>query len=342
MRKAKFCSVHSRDFCNRQHKGHRLFRQEAGLGVNMRVRRSVSRRIFVRGALASAAILELQQVAGALGFGAAAPVCKLVAEQEVGPFYLSQEMLRSDIREGKAGVPLALHVAVLDARTCQPLSHAAVDVWHCDAMGTYSGFAAQPDDFGGPERPPPPPRYLGRTPENFGVEHAGTPPDSSSGFPPPNPHPTDALTFLRGIQVTDDDGAVRFLTVFPGFYQGRTNHIHFKVRLAGHVDARQGSHAISRTFEAGHTSHTGQIFFPEQVTAGLMRQEPYVKHTIHRVASHEDDVFLKQKGSVSVADMGLATGDDPSSGFIARLIVAVDPTAIPQPVQRGPNHGGRP
>jgi protocatechuate 3,4-dioxygenase beta subunit len=48
--------------------------------------------------------------------------------------------------------------------------------------------------------------------------------------PPPENHPTDKLTFLRGVQLTGSDGTVVFKTIFPGFYEGRRNHIHFKVR----------------------------------------------------------------------------------------------------------------
>src|SRR5206468_12278161 len=37
--------------------------------------------------------------------------------------------------------------------------------------------------------------------------------------------------FLRGYQVSDSNGAVEFLTIYPGWYGGRTVHIHFKIRL---------------------------------------------------------------------------------------------------------------
>lgn len=305
------------------------------------MRRALSRRNFVRGALASAAILELQQTAKALGFGAAAPICKLEAEQEVGPFYLTQGLLRADIREGKAGVPLALHVAVLDARTCRPLSHAAVDVWHCDAMGAYSGFTAQPGGFGGPGGhggPPPPPRDFDRDRGDLGPEYAGVPPGPASGFPPSAPKPTDALRFLRGIQITDREGIVNFQTIFPGFYPGRTNHIHFKVRLAGDINAPDKAHFSDRTYEAGHVSHTGQIFFPEDMAADLMRQGPYAKHTIERVKLSQDGVFLNQNGVLSLAEITQQGGEGRSHRLTAKLIVAVDPEAVPAPAQRGPGH----
>jgi len=275
----------------------------------------LTRRRFLRGALAAATTLELQRAARALGFAADAEVCKLLAEQEVGPYYVAGELLRQDIVEGKAGVPLALRIAVLDVRTCKPLTGAAVDIWHCDALGMYSGYTTQSMMQGGPGGPPP-----------GGFSGPGGPPES---------HPTDKLTFLRGIQMTDADGAVRFRTVFPGFYMGRTNHIHFKVRLGGHAEGK--------TYAAGHTSHVGQVFFPEQFAANLMEHEPYSKHKIHRTRQGEDDVFNDQHGELSIARL---TPVGAGGGYVAELVAAVDPTATPAPADRrgGPDGGpgGRP
>lgn len=40
---------------------------------------------------------------------------------------------------------------------------------------------------------------------------------------------TDDYTWLRGTQQTDEDGMVEFETIVPGWYAGRTAHIHLKV-----------------------------------------------------------------------------------------------------------------
>jgi protocatechuate 3,4-dioxygenase beta subunit len=56
-----------------------------------------------------------------------------------GPYYLDLDLVRSDITEGRPGLPLDLRVNVVDAGSCEPLEGAAVDVWHCDAEGAYSG-----------------------------------------------------------------------------------------------------------------------------------------------------------------------------------------------------------
>jgi protocatechuate 3,4-dioxygenase beta subunit len=141
-------------------------------------------------------------------------------------------------------------------------------------------------------------------------------------------HTTDRLTFLRGIQFTDDEGGVEFATVFPGFYMGRTNHIHFKVREGGKVTSRMGA-TNGKTYIEGHTSHIGQVFFPEEFAAELMRHEPYVRHEIHRTTQAEDDIFQDQHGAASLARLRSGDAKRPDAGYVAELIVTVDPTKTP-------------
>ncbi|GHK01820.1 hypothetical protein SY2F82_36170 [Streptomyces sp. Y2F8-2] len=68
--------------------------------------------------------------------------CVLTPEQTEGPYYLDLETVRKNITEGKPGVPLTLRVKVIDTTTCSPLPGTAVDIWHCDALGVYSGYVA--------------------------------------------------------------------------------------------------------------------------------------------------------------------------------------------------------
>jgi protocatechuate 3,4-dioxygenase beta subunit len=67
------------------------------------------------------------------------PDCLLTPEQDEGPFYIDLARVRRDIVENRPGVPLALALTVVDAGTCEPIRDAAVDIWHCDALGVYSG-----------------------------------------------------------------------------------------------------------------------------------------------------------------------------------------------------------
>lgn len=254
-----------------------------------------------------------------LAFGAALPFarraqaapCTLAAEQEVGPFYIADEAMRGDIVEDRAGLPLALRLQVLDSRTCKPLAAAAVDLWHCDATGLYSGFTRMPAMVPPPEGPPP-----GR-PGNA-ILRRGLPPG-----PPPQMRPTDKLTFLRGIQLTDGSGVATFQTIVPGCYVARTNHIHFKVRLSGSVSGP--------SYRAGHTSHVGQVFFPEDAVLQVMEQAPYSQSKTRRTAQTEDGIFTSQYGTSSMADLR----SEGKRTVSAHLVVAVDPDATPQPVRMG-------
>jgi protocatechuate 3,4-dioxygenase beta subunit len=296
--------------------------------------RAFTRRSFIAGSVAIATTLPTLQPVRALALASDIGGCKLFPEQETGPFYVAGELFRTDIVEGKPGVPLDLRIVVLNARTCKPLANAAVDIWHCDALGLYSGFTKQ--NFMGPEGPdgrnglppggPPPgfdPRHPGDRPDDRTDDRPG--PHDQQG-PPPENHPSDKLTFLRGIQLTGSDGSVNFHTIFPGFYMGRTNHIHFKVRIGGH--------SAGKSYEAGHTSHTGQVFFPEEVAAKLMRHEPYSKHEIHRVTQLEDGVFGTQQGEASIAHLEPLHANDFATGSRAQLVATVDPTAIPRDAAR--------
>lgn len=69
-----------------------------------------------------------------------ANACRLTPEQSEGPYYVDLEWLRRNVKEGKRGLRLRLRLVVVDARTCRTLPKAAVDIWHADAAGVYSGF----------------------------------------------------------------------------------------------------------------------------------------------------------------------------------------------------------
>jgi protocatechuate 3,4-dioxygenase beta subunit len=100
------------------------------------------------GALASAALYACGADGGdatrsAGGGTTSPPDCVLTPEQEEGPFYIDLARVRQDIVEDRQGVPLELAVTVVDASTCEPIRDAAVDIWHCDALGAYSGVSPE-------------------------------------------------------------------------------------------------------------------------------------------------------------------------------------------------------
>lgn len=154
--------------------------------------------------------------------------CVLTPELTEGPYYIAGEKVRRDIREGHPGTPLTLRLTVLNAKTCKPIKGAAVDIWHADAAGNYSGFGAG----------------------------------------------ASSRTFMRGIQKTDRNGLATFLTVYPGWYPGRAVHIHVKVHVGGSV------------------VHTGQLFFPDAVTAQAYRAATYTSRPGPDMLNAQDSIFV--------------------------------------------------
>ena len=195
--------------------------------------------LFRLGGLLAAAVGVAGWKAGSSFGGAEAETvsCLLTPEQTEGPYYIPGEKTRRNITEGKPGAPMTLRLKVVDASTCRPLKGAAVEIWHCDAGGLYSGFVA-----------------------------------ASAGGPGAS-QPTDKLTFLRGSQRTDASGVATFQTIYPGWYRGRTVHIHVKVHVGGSV------------------VHTGQLYFPDGLTDAVYAKAPYSKRGSRDTRNADDGIF---------------------------------------------------
>ncbi len=152
------------------------------------------------------------------------------------------------------------------------------------------------------------------------------PPGGGPGGPGgPRSRVTDKTRFLRGVQVSDSRGLVEFSTLYPGWYSGRAIHIHMKVHLGG---------VAEKKYSAGHVAHTGQLFFPEDLTERIAKLEPYAKRLeIHRTTQAEDDIFTSQYGAESMLTME-RLGKTDTEGFRATVTLAIDPEATPAPVGR--------
>ncbi|WP_020558911.1 intradiol ring-cleavage dioxygenase [Thiofilum flexile] len=200
-------------------------------------------------------------------------VCQLTPEVTEGPYYLDKDLVRADIREDRTGIPLKMRIQVVGA-DCKPLEKARVDIWHCDAQGNYSGYSGQGSD---------------------------TQVDTSK------------QTFLRGTQMTDSAGIATFQTIYPGWYMGRTVHIHFKVFL----DQTQVL--------------TGQAFFPDALSQYIFDNAPdYGGRKTTRDMININDGIAKEAGEGSYAAVREQT-----DGYDAALVVGIDPEA--RSVQRGGN-----
>jgi protocatechuate 3,4-dioxygenase beta subunit len=73
----------------------------------------------------------------------AGDTCPVTPRQTEGPFYFDPQLVRQNIAEGRPGVPLRMRLQIVDAADCAPLRRARVDVWHCDAAGSYSGYDSE-------------------------------------------------------------------------------------------------------------------------------------------------------------------------------------------------------
>ncbi|KAM3153066.1 hypothetical protein ABEW05_006521 [Botrytis cinerea] len=70
--------------------------------------------------------------------------CILSLEGETGPFYVSGEHIRSNLRETQAGVPLVIDGQFLDSTACEPIQDLYWDIWNCNSTGIYGGIPASP------------------------------------------------------------------------------------------------------------------------------------------------------------------------------------------------------
>jgi protocatechuate 3,4-dioxygenase beta subunit len=274
-----------------------------------------TRRFFVLSAAASAAEFALAKASPA------SSGCTLDAELTEGPYYLDRGLFRRDITEGKPGVPLTVRARVWDARTCSPIEQAALEIWHCNASGVYSGFTKMgAGGMGGP----PPRGPMGPPPD--GDPGLGPPPDGMMGPPPeagrfPGPgrsRETDSTSFCRGIQLSGSNGVAEFQTMSPGWYVGRDTHIHLKVHLGGL--------AKSGRYHGGRVVHTGQLFFPDELSDEIARFAPYAAHRAPRTILEDDMVFNQAHGAAPMLKLEPLKRDSIVSGFRATVTVRVDPS----------------
>ncbi len=125
---------------------------------------------------------------------------QLTGQQTEGPCYFDSDYL-DDISEGQTGLPMQLCLQLTDA-SCNPLAGYEIEVWHCDAVGIYSGDTTGSSDTSG----------------------------FNSSFCTGNDAEALQSRWFRGIAVTDSSGRVNFATCFPGWYPSRAIHVHFRVK----------------------------------------------------------------------------------------------------------------
>ena len=228
--------------------------------------------LFGASAVAAMAHRVSGQAAQAGAGSAGLPACVVVPQQTEGPYFVDEKLLRSDIRADpstgavKAGAPLALAINV---------SQVTPD----GACAPLSGAMVdlwQCDAMGA---------YSDVTDKLFD---------------------TKGQKFLRGHQITDAAGGVKFVTLYPGWYPGRAVHIHFKVRT---------SPAGAQAYE-----FTSQFYFDETFTDRVHAGQPYATHAGQRTRNERDGIY-KDGGP----QLMLAVAEAAAGGYQASFDLAMKP-----------------
>ena len=176
------------------------------------------------------------------------PACIVTPAQTEGPYFVDEKLNRVDIRPdpgtGKvsAGAPLDLEIRVYRV-----------------ANGACTPYANAMVDI-------------------WQCDAMGVYSDvrDTNGF-----FNTAGQKFLRGYQVTDATGVARFTTVYPGWYQGRSVHIHFKVRT---------------TTGGRNAEFVSQLYFDDAFSDKVLAKSPYNTKTGTRTPNERDGIY-RQGGS---------------------------------------------
>jgi uncharacterized protein (TIGR03437 family) len=204
-----------------------------------------------------------------------------------GPYWVDEKLFRSDIRTdpatgvARAGTPLTLTIAVqnLSSSACSPLTGAYIDIWHCDAKGIYSD-------------------------ESTYNPGGGTGSVNTSG-----------QKFLRGYQITDDSGQVTFTTIYPGWYSGRTIHIHFRIRTYS------GATVMG--------NFVSQIFFDDTVNDVVLAQSAYARTSARDTSNARDMVYNTANKERMLATVSGNVADGYTATIAVGVTIAAPAAAAP-------------
>lgn len=187
------------------------------------------------------------------------PSCIVRPEQTEGPYFVDERLHRSDIRsdpaDGLVRPGTPLALTLLVSR---------LNAGHCEALP-----GAQVDIWHC---------------DAMGIYSDVRDPDFN----------TVGRKFFRGYQMTDARGEVRFVTIYPGWYEGRTVHIHFKIRTA---------RAARRTFE-----FTSQMYFDDELTDRVHADPPYAAKGTRSARNQHDRIFRRGGDHLMLAPTATADG----------------------------------
>ncbi|RKS79530.1 protocatechuate 3,4-dioxygenase beta subunit [Actinomadura pelletieri DSM 43383] len=121
--------------------------------------------------------------------------------------------------------------------------------------------------------------------------------------------------FLRGVQIADDSGKVKFTSIFPGCYPGRWPHVHFEV-YATQADITDATKTIA----------ISQLALPKDVCDKVYAQQGYQRslQTLAGITLETDLIFKEDKAAHQLATV---TGD--ATGYTAALTIGIDTRTTP-------------
>ncbi len=179
---------------------------------------------------------------------------------------ITNPLQRVDITGGQTGVPLNMTLAVVNANNaCAAVSGARVDIWYCNKDGYYSGYGNQPGLLGTQS-------YLGQT-------------------------------WLRGYQLSDSNGQVKFTGIYPGWYSGRATHIHVEV------------------FVNNVLVKTTQMAFPETISDTVHNSSLYAAHGINTTRNTADGIF--GNSATDLANQTMTLTGDTTNGYTGTYKIGI-------------------
>jgi protocatechuate 3,4-dioxygenase beta subunit len=251
-------------------------------------RGTTSRRTLLVGGLAIsplvlAGLWAAREARGSSGSSAVAaivsnqgvPACVVTPQQTEGPYFVDEQLIRYDVRSDpmdgtvKDGAPLQLTFRVMQVN--------GQDAASCAPLAGAMVDIWQCDALG-----------VYSDVQDPGFNTVGT-------------------KFLRGSQVTDENGVAAFLTIYPGWYQGRTVHTHFKVRT-------------SPNDQSGY-EFTSQLYYDDALTDIVHAQPPYSAKG-RRTLRNSGDGIYGNGGEQLLLNIVEADG-----GYAATIDVGVDLSA---------------
>ena len=189
------------------------------------------------------------------------PVCVLTPRATEGPFYFDAIQVRQDIVEDRAGAPLRMAVRVM--RVDDGCTPLKDALVDVWHADADGVYSGYPGQLGGLD--------------------------------------TSGRTFLRGTQVTAADGVALFDTIYPGWYPGRTVHIHFKVHYRNNAYV------------------TSQFYFPDDFTDRVYGRAPYSDRPDRTTRNTNDSVL---RGDPVERNLLASVAED-GDGYFGTITVGV-------------------